>query len=123
MLKQKIGYSYNDVTIVPSIISDIKSRSECDPYVDGKLPIFASPMASVVSKENYKIFEANKITPILPRIQEYDINYRINKLYESWWVAVSLKEFKNEIMNELKEDCPNDFTFRVCIDTELWGPF
>ena len=117
MLSQKIGYSYNDVTIVPSIISDIKSRSECDPYVDGKLPIFASPMASVVSEENYKIFEANNIIPILPRIKEYDINYRIKKMHQGWWVAVSLKELENDIINDIKTTPElNNKDYRICVD-------
>ena len=75
MLINKIGYSYNDITIVPSVISYISSLSECNPYYENdKLPIFASPMASVVSEKNYKLFEENHITPILPRIKEYDIN-------------------------------------------------
>ena len=117
MLSQKIGYSYNDVTIVPEVISDIKSRSECNPYVDYKLPIFASPMASVVSEENYKIFEANKIIPILPRIQEYDINYRIKKMHQGWWVAVSLKELENDIINDLQTTSElNNKDYRICVD-------
>ena len=117
MLSQKIGYSYNDVTIVPEVISDIKSRSECNPYVDYKLPIFASPMASVVSEENYKIFEANKIIPILPRIQEYDINYRIKKMHQGWWVAVSLKELENNIINDLQTTPElNNKDYRICVD-------
>ena len=117
MLIEKIGYSYNDVTIVPEVISDIKSRSECNPYVDYKLPIFASPMASVVSKENYKIFEANKIIPILPRIQEYDINYRIKKMHQGWWVAVSLKELENDIINDLQTTPElNNKDYRICVD-------
>ena len=117
MLKEKIGYSYNDVTIVPEVISDIKSRSECNPYVDDKLPIFASPMASVVSEENYKIFEANKIIPILPRIQEYDINYRIKKIHQGWWVAVSLKELENDIINDLQTTSElNNKDYRICVD-------
>ena len=117
MLSQKIGYSYNDVTIVPEVISDIKSRSECNPYVDDKLPIFASPMASVVSEENYKIFEANKIIPILPRIQEYDINYRIKKIHQGWWVAVSLKELENDIINDLQTTSElNNKDYRICVD-------
>ena len=117
MLSQKIGYSYNDVTIVPEVISDIKSRSECNPYVDYKLPIFASPMASVVSEENYKIFEANKIIPILPRIQEYDINYRIKKMHQGWWVAVSLKELENDIINDLQTTPElTNKDYRICVD-------
>ena len=117
MLSQKIGYSYNDVTIVPEVISDIKSRSECNPYVDDKLPIFASPMASVVSEENYKIFEANKIIPILPRIQEYNIKYRIEKIHQGWWVAVSLKELENDIINDLQTTSElNNKDYRICVD-------
>lgn len=117
MLQNKIGYSYNDVTIVPSVISEIKSRSECNPYIDGKLPIFASPMASVVSEENYKIFEANNIIPILPRIKEYDIKYRIKKMHQGWWVAVSLKELENDIINDL-ETIPelNNKDYHICVD-------
>lgn len=117
MLSQKIGYSYNDVTIVPEVISDIKSRSECNPYVDNKLPIFASPMASVVAEENYKIFEANKIIPILPRIKEYDIKYRIKKMHQGWWVAVSLKELENDIINDLQTTSElNNKDYRICVD-------
>ena len=117
MLQNKIGYSYNDVTIVPSVISEIKSRSECNPYIDGKLPIFASPMASVVSEENYKIFETNNIIPILPRIKEYDIKYRIKKMHQGWWVAVSLKELENNIINDL-ETTPelNNKNYYICVD-------
>ena len=102
---------------MPEIISDIKSRSECNPYIDGKLPIFASPMASVVSEENYKIFEANNIIPILPRIKEYDINYRINKMHQGWWVAVSLKELENDIINDLQTTPElNNKDYRICVD-------
>ena len=119
MLINKIGYSYNDVTIVPSIISDIKSRSECDPYVDGKLPIFASPMASVVSENNYNIFRDNGIIPIIPRIKEYDINYRINLMHNGYWIAVSLKEFENDIIEYIRTLDKRNVkynTFKVCVD-------
>lgn len=118
MLINKIGYSYNDITIVPSVISYINSRSECNPYYkDNMLPIFASPMASVVSKDNYNLFIQNGITPILPRIKEYDINYRIEKMHQGWWVAVSLKEFENDIINDLETSSElENKELRVCID-------
>ena len=119
MLINKIGYSYNDVTIVPSIISDIKSRSECNPYVDENLPIFASPMASVVSENNYNIFRDNGIIPIIPRIKEYDINYRINLMHNGYWIAVSLKEFENDIIEYIRTLNKRNVkynTFKVCVD-------
>lgn len=64
------GYSYNDVTIIPSIISNINSRSECNPFVDAinnLLPIFTAPMASVINEDNWDIFLKNGIIPIVPR--------------------------------------------------------
>ena len=51
MLTNKIGYSYNDLTIVPSVISNVASRSECNPFIEdteNRIQIFASSMASVV---------------------------------------------------------------------------
>ena len=81
MIIDKEGYAYNDLTVVPEKISRVKSRSECNPYYeDGNLPIFTAPMASVVSNENYKVFEDNKITPIIPR--NIDIKERILKMNE-----------------------------------------
>ena len=54
MLIESLKYSYRDVTIVPALISDIDSRSECNPfYKDGNLPIFAAPMDSVVDLKMY----------------------------------------------------------------------
>ena len=47
-----IALGYDDITIVPDELTDICSRSECNPYdKDGYLPIFAAPMSSVVSLE------------------------------------------------------------------------
>ena len=58
----KIGYSYNDLKIVPAVISDIESRKECDIFEkDGFLPIFASPMLSVTNNKNFRLWKNNKI--------------------------------------------------------------
>lgn len=60
--------SYDDVTLVPEVVSDICSRSECNPYDgDGYLPIFASCMSSVVSFENAYDFNKAKIRVVIPR--------------------------------------------------------
>ena len=72
MINTNVGYGYNDLCLVPRQVSDIKSRSECNPfYTNQKLPIFASPMSAVVNVENYKLWEKNNITPILPRNIDY----------------------------------------------------
>ena len=104
MLTNKIGYSYNDLTIVPSVISNVASRSECNPFIEdteNRLPIFASPMASVVSENNVDIFLENGITPILPR--NIDIKIRIEKMQNQTWVALSLKEFEELFLHYSNE--------------------
>ncbi len=94
MINNNIKYGYNDLCLIPSVVSGIKSRSEVNPfYKDNTLPIFASPMSAVVNVENFYIWEMNGITPILPRNIDYNIRYEY--LLKGKWVALSLSEFEN----------------------------
>lgn len=116
MLQNKIGYSYNDVTIVPSVISSVSSRSECNPFIKDKfLPIFTAPMASVVNEENYETFLDNGIIPIMPR----NINLEVRKklMNDQQWVALSLKEFEDLFINNYL-DRIGDFRthYFICVD-------
>ena len=81
-----IGYSYNDISIVPSVTSKIKSRN--DVFI-GELPIFTAPMSTIVDSVNPYKYECNDINPIVPR--NIHINIRLT-LLEQYWIAVSLKE-------------------------------
>ena len=113
MIIEKQGYAYNDLTVVPEVISNISSRSECNPfYINGYLPLFTAPMSTVVCEENIKIWKENKITPILPR----NISYNIRKeyLYKGEWVAISLKEAEDIFVYGEKDDILNNAHF--CID-------
>jgi len=119
MLTNKIGYSYNDLTIVPSIISDVASRSECNPFIENtknRLPIFASPMASVVSENNVDVFLENGITPILPR--NIDIKIRKKEMLNQTWVALSLKEFE-ELFIRYAIDREGDFRTHYFIVVDI----
>lgn len=114
IIENKIGYSYNDLTIVPETISEIKSRSECNPfYQDDFLPIFTAPMASVVSDKNYQIFENNKIHSIIPR--NIDINIRKEFINKNIWVALSLNEFK-DIFIDNSNNLEKNKTYYICVD-------
>ena len=66
-LIREIKYCYNDISIVPAIKSNIEHRDECKPFLSERdidnLPIFASPMSTVVNKENFSLFEDNQIIP------------------------------------------------------------
>ena len=85
-----IKYSLDDIGIVPASTSIINSRNECNPYHGDMLPLFTSPMSSVVSLKNYKLFKENKINPIIPR--NIYFGKRI-ELCSEVWCAFSLDEF------------------------------
>lgn len=122
-INSKIKLNYNDITIVPEILTKVKTRSECNPYDnDGFLPIFASCMGSVVSKENTKLFNEAKIRTIIPRTYSY--KERLDILYEDKtnFVAFSLNEI-NTLFNEdrlnlylLMDGLKEEETLKICID-------
>lgn len=99
MLIKETKYSFNDVCIQPAVLSTIKHRSECNSRLaDGKLPIFASPMSTVVNEKNFDIFENHGITPILPR--NINFNTRMEYALNNKWAAFSLKEFEDNFTTE-----------------------
>lgn len=92
-LKNKIYYTYEDITIIPSELSSIDHRIECSPYDEnGMLPLFTAPMNTVVGIDNFELFENEKIYPILPRTE--DIALRIDFSKNGKWSAYSLNEFE-----------------------------
>ena len=96
----KMYYSYKDVTILPSIISNIEHRSSCNPYYDnGLLPLFTAPMDTVVGEGNFSSFYNESIIPILPRT--IDVNKRLKNSTDGKWSAYSLSEFERLFCNGL----------------------
>ena len=62
LIKDKIYYTYEDVTIMPNVISLIEHRSECIPLdEEGMLPLFTAPMNTVVNSKNFGMFEDEMI--------------------------------------------------------------
>lgn len=90
--KTDIKYTLKEVFIVPSPLSSINSRSECNPLMDsGMLPLFTAPMSSVVGLNNYKTFQEHRINSILPRT--VSLGDRVS-LCNSVWCAFSISEFE-----------------------------
>lgn len=83
-------YSLDEITLIPSgHLTKIKSRSEVDPYdINGKLPVFVSPMTCVVNSDNFKTFLDSRVIPILPRGADFNADCKDH------WIAVSLTEFE-----------------------------
>ena len=103
-MSNNLKLNYDDVTIVPSRVSSICSRSECDPYDDDNyLPIFASCMSSVVSIENTPKFNEARIRTVIPR--SYNVEDRLKFLFSDYYnfVAFSLVEARDLFINRSDE--------------------
>lgn len=84
-------YSLDEVTLIPSSkLTIINSRSECDIYRGGKLPIFVSPMSCVIDMNNAQLFENSNLNVIYPRTIPWES--RVNLLTKEKWVAFGFKE-------------------------------
>lgn len=113
MILEKQGLAYKDLTIVPAVISKVETRRDCNVYDEnGMLPIFASPMMTVINEHNYNIYKSNKINVIIPRTVKY--KDRINFLNNGEWVAFSLKEFTR--LFDGKVAWTTNKTYKVLID-------
>lgn len=110
MIVNKIGYSYNDLTLIPARISGIKSRSDVVPFGEnGMLPIFTAPMSTIVNVDNLNVWSKHNIIPIVPR--NIKLENRLEKIKLGYWVALSLDEtidlfIKNKFIG----------TAKICID-------
>lgn len=103
--------SFNDICLVPSVVSNIEHRSECSPYLDnGMLPLFTAPMSSVINDKNWELFKNNKINTIIPRSVSIKIRLEFSRYT---FVAVSLSEFEEYFVNAPALQSYIQF---VCID-------
>lgn len=88
-------YSLQDITLIPATVSEISSRSQCNPHADdfGMLPLFVAPMSSVINDKNWKTFHDHKINTIIPR--NIDVETRLKLSHNQLtFVAFSLDEFE-----------------------------
>jgi hypothetical protein len=102
-------YDFNDIVIVPEILTDIRSRSEVNPFDGyGKLPLFVAPMDSVLDMYNYKLFLKQGIHVCMPRDK-------------SVWDEGCFHSFSLEIFEEyVKNNKDKEFNFfekkRILVD-------
>lgn len=100
---KEVLYSLSDITIIPIKFSSIRSRSECSPEClgltgkPGYLPIITAPMDSVVGPDNYKEFEKNGISTVIPRTTP--LEERLNLCAEVF-CAFGLAEVEKEFLDK-----------------------
>jgi len=97
-------FDFNDILIVPSTTTNIKSRYG-DVFLSEELPLMTAPMDTVVNHKNASQFSNRGISVILPRTEIRDWNEYEKKI--SWindngyFVSLSMDMF--EELNTLKD--------------------
>ena len=100
-MKEERKFDLDDIAIVPSIASEINSRSECKIKTDGAwLPLMASPMDTVVCDKNMNRYIANDIIPCSPR-GLYHKKGSVNR--KMVFQAYGLYEIEAELYGEYKD--------------------
>lgn len=109
----------DDIALLPSCNpTSVSSRKDVDPYIhdqqlpfsncDERLPIFVSPMTSVVCAENLELFDKNGFIPIHPRTGDFVDRCDLSTEY---WMAFSLNEFEQM----LNEGVPNNYEDKMFV--------
>lgn len=113
--------NYDDVSIVPEAITEIDSRKQCNPFDEnGMLPIFASPMDTVINEDNVKAFLENKINVIVPRNIPMEKRLKIAEDNQCF-MAISLQEAIDAVDDYLNPRGPQGWLrtngrYNICID-------
>lgn len=110
-------HNLDEITLIPAMVSSIKSRSECNATYQGKYPIFVSPMACLVDTFNAETMEDLGLNIIYPRTVRWA--GRICALHKNKWIAVGLKEAKTLYKfwsDQINNGQKLDFIPHLCID-------
>lgn len=67
-----IKLDWNDITIVPEVIEPIDHRHEINALNGDRIPIFVSPMDTVIDEDNAHLFYNEGMNVCLPRHIKYD---------------------------------------------------
>jgi len=106
-------FDFDDILIEPTIISDIRSRSEINCRLsDGLLPLMTAPMDTVVNQSNFHLFKEQGIVPVLPRIKNPDSSWIDCGIFLSY----SMTDFERLFLESTRTEYSENQPMMVLID-------
>lgn len=103
-----IKYDWDNISIIPAKLSEISSRKEIDILnEDNKLPLFISPMDTVVNELNAKLFLDNGFEVCLPRGIKYSEDLKDCFFSFGLDEIISLMESESKLPNKVLIDIAN----------------
>lgn len=108
----KMKFDFNDITLVPEILTTIKSRDEVNPLTcDNMLPLFTAPMDTVISRYNYHLFKNLGINVCMSRnesVWDTDCFESMSqKEFEYFLTAYKIKYFNSNVRKRILIDTAN----------------
>lgn len=103
-------FDWNDITLVPAVLSDIDSRSEVNARLDnGKLPLFVAPMDTVLDKNNAKLFLDSGLNITLPRNVKFGDEGTTEEMFFSYGLdeLIELEETNSPLPKRVLIDIAN----------------
>jgi len=89
MRNNNIKFDFDDISLIPETLSRVTSRNNIMVYDENnKLPIFVSPMDTVVDDNNYKIFSEIGFYVTIPRNKTNDKS----KYGDEYFISYGLEE-------------------------------
>ena len=106
MREQEKKFDLDDISIVPTISSEISSRSECKIRTrfnnnSQTLPLMAAPMDTVVCEENLERYISENIIPCMPREQ---YTSKENDSRNHYFQSFGLYQIEAELYTETKRE-------------------
>ena len=112
MKKDDLLFGLSEVCIYPKEVTNIRTRSQCNPKINGALPLFTAPMSTVVDEHSCDEYEKNGINVILPRSIEF--NKRV-KYIDRFFIAMGLGEAE-DYCKENANYLNTLSSIKICID-------
>ena len=89
---KNIKFDFNDISLIPTKISDIRTRKDINILdINKKLPLFVSPMDTVIDEYNYQIFIDLGFEVCVPR--------GIDKKIDNCFMSYGLDEIEKIVNN------------------------
>ena len=112
MKKFDVKYDFDDILLVPDLVTHINHRKNIDispTYGQWVLPLMTAPMDTVVNLKNIRHFKKNGIVPILPRTISYKEFY-FNEEYPGTFFSTGIDDLYELIKS--RQPIPS----KICID-------
>ena len=99
-----IKFDFNDISLIPNIISDIKTRKEIEITDDTKkIPLFISPMDTVIDDKNYKIFIKLGFYVCIPRGINDNVSKSKTKFDDECFISFGLDEIEKILSSDINK--------------------